>query len=111
MKIIKLENGNVCMTLTEKEDVLKMRLNDEDTLAENHVPEYTRLSDKIEVRVPHVMEEEHYIEWLVIDYGTSQIITHFKPLEEAKVVVDYQEGMKAYSYCNKHGLWIKENMN
>ena len=51
------------------------------------------------------MEEDHYIEWIMVDYDDEQIIKHFHPGDEAKIVVPFRKGMKAYSYCNKHSLW------
>ena len=48
----------------------------------------------------------HYIEWILVDYGNEQIIKHFLPHEEPKLVVDFKDGMVAYSYCNKHSLWM-----
>ena len=108
MKIIKCKNGNIMMTLKEVEDVSDkiIKSNDVDASFEKHVPQYHFEGDKVEVFVNHVMEEDHYIEWIMIDYGDKQIIKHFAPGDVAKVVVDYQEEMKAYSYCNKHSLWV-----
>ena len=110
MKIIKCKSGNIMMTLKEIEDVSDkiIKSNSVDAAFEKHVPKYTISVDKVEIRVDHVMEEDHYIEWLLIDYGTEQIIKHFSPGDEPKITVNYQAGMKAYSYCNKHSLWVNE---
>ena len=80
--------------------------NSVDASFEKHVPTYEIKDGKIFVKVNHVMEEDHYIEWLLVDYGKEQIIKHFLPGDDPRIVVDYQEGMKAYSYCNKHSLWM-----
>ena len=113
MKIVKCHNGNIMMVLKEVEDVSDkvIRSNDVDASFEKHVPQYERLEDKVEIFVNHVMEEDHYIEWIMVDYGTEQIVKHFVPGEDPRVVVDYREGMVAYSYCNKHSLWVNEDIN
>ena len=77
-----------------------------DAAIEKHVPEFSVNGDEITIKVNHVMEEDHYIEWILVDYGSRQIIEHFSPGDVPKIVVEYQDGMKAYSYCNKHSLWI-----
>lgn len=107
MKIIKCNTGNIVAVLTEKENVddKLVKANSVDAAFEKHVPQLERNDDKVTVIVNHVMEDDHYIEWIMVDYGDKQIIKHFNPGEEPKVEVDYKEGMKAYSYCNKHGLW------
>ena len=108
MKIIKCKSGNIMMVLKEVEDVSDkvLKSNDVDAAFEKHVPQCERYEDKVEVFVNHVMEEDHYIEWIMVDYGKEQIIHHFQPGDDPRMVVDYQEGMKAYSYCNKHSLWM-----
>ena len=108
MKIIKDNMGNIMMVLKEKENVSDKMVsaNSVEASFEKHAPQFQRIDDKVEVFVNHVMEEEHYIEWILVDYGTKQIIKHFKAGETPKLVVDYAGDMKAYSYCNKHGLWV-----
>ena len=108
MKIVKCHSGNIMMVLTEVENVddKTLKSNDVDAAFEKHVPQYERKDDQVEIFVNHVMEEDHYIEWLLVDYGTEQIIKHFLPGDDPRMVVDYQDGMKAYSYCNKHSLWM-----
>ena len=113
MKIIKDNNGNIMMILKEVEDASDKLLhcNSVDASFEKHIPQCNRIEDKVEVIVNHVMEEEHYIEWIMVDYGKTQIIKHFLPNEEPKMIVDYKGGMRAYSYCNKHGLWQSEPLH
>ena len=112
MKIIKCKNGNIMMVLKEVEDVTDKMIysNDVDASFEKHVPQMERYEDKVEVFVNHVMEDDHYIEWILVDYGKEQVIKHFLPGEDPRIVVDYQAGMKAYSYCNKHSLWVSESI-
>lgn len=107
MKIVKCKNGNISIVLKEVEDVTDkvIKSNSVDAAFEKHVPMYNIVGDKVEVFVNHVMEEDHYIEWIMVDYGDKQIIKEFKPGDEPKLEVEYQDGLKAYSYCNKHSLW------
>ena len=110
--------GNLIYTLNDKCDgitccgfaVKKLEVNIVDAAFEKHVPMYEILGDKISIYVNHVMEDDHYIEWILVDYGDSYYIKEFKPGDTPKVVVDYKSGMKAYSYCNKHSLWVNENI-
>lgn len=112
MKIVKCKSGNIMMVLKEIEDVSDkiVRSNDVDAAFEKHVPQATRDGDKVEIFVNHVMEEDHYIEWILVDYGNEQIIRHFVPGDDPRIIVDYREGMNAYSYCNKHSLWVNEEI-
>ena len=112
MKIVKCKNGNISIVLKEVEDVTNkvIKSNSVDAAFEKHVPMYNIVGDKVEVFVNHVMEEDHYIEWLLVDYGNEQIIKHFAPGDVPSMIVEYHSGMKAYSYCNKHSLWVSEDL-
>ena len=108
MKIVKEDNGNVLVLLKEKEIVQEMKYNNVDASFEKHLPQFRVKDNKVEVFVDHVMEEDHYIEWILVDYGNSQVIKHFKPGEECVLNTNYEDGMIAYSFCNKHGLWMNK---
>ena len=113
MKIIKCNGtGNIMAVLTEKENIDEkiVKANDADAAFEKHVPQYEIENDKVSIFVNHVMEEDHYIEWILVDYGDSYFIKEFKPGDNPKLIVDYKVGMKAYSYCNKHSLWVCEDI-
>ena len=73
MKIVKCKNGNISIVLKEVEDVSEkvIKSNSVDAAFEKHVPMFNILGDKVEVYVNHVMEEDHYIEWILVDYGDS----------------------------------------
>ena len=113
MKIINCKSGNILMTLKEVNNVDEkmIKANDVDAAVEKHVPVITKKdNNKVEIRVNHVMEENHYIEWILVDYGEMQIVKHFKPNDEPSITVEYQENMKAYSYCNLHSLWLNDKI-
>lgn len=72
---------------------------------EKHKPIYEVAENYIIAKVPHVMENEHYIEWMAIVSDKVQGRKTFVAGEEAKAIFPYVKGSKIYAYCNKHGLW------
>lgn len=87
------------------EEMKTLKANSTDGAVEKHVPVYTIKGDLIEVNVNHVMESDHYIEWIAAVTDNEEYIKYFNPYTKAKAVFKYQEGMVLYSYCNKHLLW------
>lgn len=79
--------------------------NSVDAAVEKHVPIYEVKDDLIEVKVNHVMEEEHYIEWVSMVTDNEEYVVYFKPGMEAKADFKYASGATIYAYCNKHALW------
>ena len=112
MKVLKSQNGNISLLLKEVGEVSDsvLKANDVDASFEKHVPQFEMMDQLVKVYVNHVMEEDHYIEWLLVDYGDEQIVKHFIPGSDPSMVVEYRSGMKAYSYCNKHSLWVSEEV-
>lgn len=90
------------------EQMRTFKPNSEDASVEKHLPLVEIVGDEIIVTVPHVMDEDHYIEWIaVIDEKTT--IKHMLIIgKEAKATFPYKKGSKVYSYCNKHGLWCSD---
>lgn len=88
-------------------EMVEIKPNSTDAVIEKHVPTYEIIDDKIVVKVNHVMEDEHYIEWICFVTEDSEEYTYLKPNSEAIATYDKKEGT-LYSYCNKHGLWIQE---
>ena len=62
----------------------------------------------IVVSVDHVMEAEHYIEYIAIDGTNINAKKFFNAGETAKAVFPYIKGSVVYAYCNKHGMWSTE---
>jgi superoxide reductase len=112
MKIIKSQKGNIMMVLKEVESISdkEIKPNSVDASFEKHVPVLEVTGDSVYIAVNHVMERDHYIEWIMVDYGDKQIIKYFSPGDVASMIVNYKFGMKVYSYCNKHGLWVSEEI-
>lgn len=82
--------------------------NSVDAAIEKHVPTYEVQGDKVLVKVNHVMEDEHYIDWVAMVSDEKECIKYFKPGEIAETHFKYIPGSVLYAYCNKHGLWKKE---
>ena len=83
--------------------------NSVDASIEKHVPTYEIDGDYINVKVNHVMEEEHYIQWIALVMEHEELILKLEssfPSAEAKF--PYVPGSTIYEYCNKHGLWKKD---
>ncbi len=111
MKLIECQGShNIYKVMKEVVDVSEKEIvaNSVDAAIEKHVPQYEIDGDKIVVSVNHVMEEDHYIEWIMIEYNDSDMTKYFKSGDKAEVEAKYVAGMKLYAYCNKHGLWMKE---
>ena len=89
------------------EEMKTLSANSTDGAAEKHVPVYTIKGDLIEVNVNHVMESDHYIEWIAFITEDSEEYVYFKPGDECKTKFKYSKGT-LYSYCNKHLLWMSE---
>ena len=90
------------------EEMEKLVPNSVDAAIEKHVPTYEKTGDEIVVKVNHVMEDEHYIEWICFVTENRQCMVKFKPGESAEARFPYVSGSVIYSYCNKHGLWKKD---
>lgn len=90
------------------ESMEKLISNSVDASFEKHVPTYEIKDDIIQVKVNHVMEEEHYIEWIAYVTTKSHIIRYFEPNMIAETEFKYVSNAKLYAYCNKHGLWESE---
>ena len=84
---------------------IKLEPNSTDGVVEKHLPSYVEEDGKVYVTVNHVMEEDHYIEWISFVYDDIEITTYLTPGKKAVAHGKYVKGMKIYVYCNKHGLW------
>ena len=79
--------------------------NSVDASAEKHVPTYEIQGEKIIVKCNHVMEEEHYIEWIALFSENKECIKYLEIGKQAEVMFNYKPNSVLYAYCNKHGLW------
>ncbi len=90
------------------EPMKEVRVNSTDGAIEKHKPNYIKENDKITITVNHVMDENHYIEWLCLVSDNSEKYVYLNPKDEPKVIFDNVKTGKIYSYCNKHGLWVTD---
>ena len=90
------------------EKMKTLKPNSTDGVVEKHVPNYEEKEGKVYVTVNHVMDKDHYIEWISFVYDDIEITTYLTPGKKAIAHGKYAKGMKIYAYCNKHGLWVTE---
>ncbi len=90
------------------EKMQELKANSVDAAFEKHVPTYEINGDTLVVRVNHVMESEHYIEWICLKTKDTEEFRYLTPKSEAIAEFkNVKEGI-LYSYCNLHGLWKQE---
>ena len=92
--------GIVCCDEEMKEIVA----NSTDVALEKHVPTYEIKDNVIEVSVNHVMNNDHYIEWICFVTDDKEEFVYLKPEMKASATFNYSSGT-LYAYCNQHGLW------
>ena len=107
VKVFKDCNCNDCGIKCCGEELQIVKPNSVDAAIEKHVPDYEIIGDEIKVKVNHVMDDDHYIEWISYVCEKNEQIVYFKPGEEATATFKYVKGSTLYSYCNKHSLWSK----
>lgn len=81
-----------------------------DAAVEKHVPVIESSGNVVTIKVGevvHPMIDEHYIEFIALETTKGSYLRKLKPGEEAtvKFTLDNEEIVKAYAYCNLHGLW------
>ena len=108
VKVLKDCNCENCGIKCCGEEMEALSPNSVDAAIEKHVPTYEVLEGNMEVKVNHVMEDDHYIMWIKLVYENSEQTIYFKPGEAPEAHCKYEPGMKIYAYCNKHGLWVRD---
>lgn len=80
--------------------------------AEKHIPVYEVVGSTVKVNVGsvnHPMTPEHYIEWVSLQTKTGNQRKALDPNGKPQVefaIVDGDEVVAVYAYCNLHGLWM-----
>lgn len=87
------------------EEMKALKPNSVDASQEKHLPKVEIIDSEIIVNVDHVMEDEHYIEWIALVSDNKIGKKYLLPANKAIVTFPYIKGSTVYSYCNKHGLW------
>ncbi|MBQ9791806.1 MAG: desulfoferrodoxin [Clostridia bacterium] len=76
-----------------------------DASIEKHKPVVEVIGNYIVVTVNHVMEEEHFIEYVCLVGDNVNAKKYMTIGGSAKAVFPYIKGSTVYAYCNKHGMW------
>lgn len=93
------------------EEMQKITENTVEASTEKHLPVIKREGTKVVVTVgsiEHPMEEKHYIEWIALETKAGNQRKVLKPGQKPQAifyVAEDDEILKAYEYCNIHGLW------
>ena len=105
VKVIKDCNCKDCGIKCCGDAMNEVKANSVDAAFEKHVPTYERKDGKLIVTVNHVMESEHYIEWICLLTKNKEEYRYFNSSDE--LVCEFEDTIDGtlYSYCNKHGLW------
>lgn len=88
--------------------------NTTDAATEKHVPVITRDGDKVVVKVgsvAHPMTEDHLIQWIILIQGSVTervVLTPGAAPEAVFTAAGANAPVRAYGYCNLHGLWSAE---
>ena len=85
-----------------------------DAALEKHVPVVNVEGSHVHVcvgEVAHPMTEEHLIQFVVLATTAGFQVVNLSADDEPVADFELAEGvraLKAYEYCNLHGLWVKE---
>ncbi|NMP38417.1 MAG: desulfoferrodoxin [Clostridiales bacterium] len=92
------------------EKMQQLEPNTVEASAEKHLPVVRVQGDRLTVSVgsaAHPMTQEHHIAWIYLrteNGGQRRCLKANEP-PEAVFVLDGDEPLEVYSYCNLHGLW------
>ncbi len=105
VKVIKDCKCEDCGIKCCNEEMYTMKANSTDAVVEKHVPTYEVKNNMIKVKVNHVMDEDHFIEWICLKTKNKEEYIYLNPNEEAVAIFENAQSGTLYAYCNKHGLW------
>lgn len=122
-KILKCEEcGSIIQVLVDGDEdacnahMLKIPVQTEGDKAPKHKPVVEIDGDNVTVKVgevTHPMDDDHFIQFIVVNVGMEQYAKCFKPgdVPEATFTIGADkiaEGVEALEFCNQHGLWSSE---
>lgn len=85
--------------------------NSKEAAVEKHIPVVEKTANGYKVTVgsvEHPMLDEHYIQWIQLDEGDTVQIKFLNAGEAPQATfVSDATAVKAYEFCNLHGLWVK----
>ena len=100
VEVIKDCTSDNCSITCCGEEMIELAPNSVDASFEKHVPNYEAIDNHIIVKVNHVMEEDHFIEWIAMLANNKIIKKFLLPNEEASVIFPYVKGSKIYYCCS-----------
>lgn len=112
--IILLEDSGV-IPVCCGETMNELKCLTEDQLKEKHVPVVECKDKEVHVKVgsvPHPMEKEHYIQWILVETNRGKYVRYLNPTEKPEAcfkLCDDEVLVAVYEYCNIHNLWGKLN--
>ena len=96
------------------EPMVELTAGSTDAALEKHVPVVNIEGSHVHVQVGevnHPMTEEHLIQFVVLVTAAGFQVVNLTAQDEPAADFELAEGvqvLKAYEYCNLHGLWVKE---
>lgn len=95
------------------EEMTELVPNTTDAAQEKHVPVVTVDGNRVTVFIGsavHPMTPEHSIKWIYLETKHGGQRKNLAPNQEPKAVflLEDDEPIAAFAYCNLHGLWKKE---
>jgi superoxide reductase len=92
------------------QDMVHLKGNTTDAAVEKHVPVISKEGNTITVtvgKVPHPMEEKHFIEVIGVMTEAKLYRAYLKPGDKPEATFEIDGAIKcARAYCNLHGLWV-----
>ena len=119
-KILKCDDcGSIIQVLAEGDEkvcsdhMLEFPVQTAGEKAPKHKPVVEIDGDKVTVKVgevAHPMDDDHYIQFLIVEAGNAQYAKCFAPgdVAEATFIIPDAGDVVAYEFCNQHGLWSSE---
>ena len=110
-KIIAIVNDTKVPTICCGEAMEQIIPGTTDAAVEKHVPVITKNGNIIEVKVgsvEHPMAPEHFIEWIALRTKQGNQRKILKPGDAPVAtfaLVEGDEVIEAFAYCNLHSLW------
>ena len=108
--LFKLKSHNNAISCCD-EEMQEIKVNNVDYSNEKHMPQISFSNNLMNVSIgstTHPMTNDHLIEWVFVEYanGGEFVYLYNEPFVTLNVLGKVVKNV--YSYCNQHGLWLKE---
>lgn len=110
-KIITMVNETKIPTICCGEAMYELIPSQTDGTTEKHVPIISQKNNIVQVKVgsmDHPMSEDHYIQWIFLQTKQGFQYKKLKATDKPMAyfaLLDNDEVVAAYEYCNIHQLW------